>query len=646
VVGRSVIVNGRPCTIVGVAPAAFSGTFAFSESELFLPLNWQSGDGFDDRRARGLHAIARLRASVSVESAEAALNVLAGRLALQYPDSNANLGIRVLPERLARPEEDQFRTNTLGASIMLSMVILVMIVAAVNVTNLLLARAASRHRELAVRAALGAGRGRLVRQLVTESLVLAMLGGGAGVLLGTWVAGALSTIRLPGDLPVRFDFRLDSRVLAYSLTVAVLTGLLVGLTSALRVSRTSPNCVLRGSLTRLSTGRPGVRGVLVVAQISCCFVLLSVAGVFVRSLLEAERADLGFRPDGVLNIHMDVGQLGYSEAQGRAFFDEVERRIRSIPGVRNVSFAFTIPMGYVRSSTEIEAEGQPVDSGSPLSAGQNIVGADHFQTMGIPIVRGRSFERADNEVSLPVAVVNQRLADMLWPGQDPIGRRLKSAGPDSHWIEVVGVANTGKYQFLFEKPQPYLYLPIAQAYTALRVLQVRASIPAAALASVAEREIRGLEPNLPLYDVQSMTQALGSGLGFFPVRVGAFAVAAFGLLAFALAIVGLYGVTSYLANQRTHEIGVRIAVGATQHDIVRLVLKNGATLVVLGVAAGMVMTLAGSRIVDRFLFGVSVYDPSTLVSIMAVLGGVTLIACAIPAWRAARVDPAIALRSE
>ena len=646
VVGRSVIVNGRPCTIVGVAPAAFSGTFAFSESELFLPLNWQSGDGFDDRRARGLHAIARLRASVSVESAEAALNVLAGRLALQYPDSNANLGIRVLPERLARPEEDQFRTNTLGASIMLSMVILVMIVAAVNVTNLLLARAASRHRELAVRAALGAGRGRLVRQLVTESLVLAMLGGGAGVLLGTWVAGALSTIRLPGDLPVRFDFRLDSRVLAYSLTVAVLTGLLVGLTSALRVSRTSPNCVLRGSLTRLSTGRPGVRGVLVVAQISCCFVLLSVAGVFVRSLLEAERADLGFRPDGVLNIHMDVGQLGYSEAQGRAFFDEVERRIRSIPGVRNVSFAFTIPMGYVRSSTEIEAEGQPVDSGSPLSAGQNIVGADYFQTMGIPIVRGRSFERADNEVSLPVAVVNQRLADMLWPGQDPIGRRLKSAGPDSHWIEVVGVANTGKYQFLFEKPQPYLYLPIAQAYTALRVLQVRASIPAAALASVAEREIRGLEPNLPLYDVQSMTQALGSGLGFFPVRVGAFAVAAFGLLAFALAIVGLYGVTSYLANQRTHEIGVRIAVGATQHDIVRLVLKNGATLVVLGVAAGMVMTLAGSRIVDRFLFGVSVYDPSTLVSIMAVLGGVTLIACAIPAWRAARVDPAIALRSE
>jgi len=646
VVGRNVMVNGRPCTIVGVAPPNFSGTFAFSESELYLPLNWQSGEGFDDRRARGLHSIARLRAGITIENAQAAANVVAGRLALQYPDSNASLGIRVLPERLARPEEDQYRTNALGAAIMLAMVVLVMIVAAVNVTNLLLARAASRHRELAIRAALGAGRGRLVRQMVTESLVLAMVGGGAGVLLGTWVARALATMRLPGDLPVRFDFRLDGRVLAYSLTVAVLTGLLVGLASAARVSRANPSRMLRGSRGGSPTHRHGIGGVLVVAQISCCFVLLSAAGAFVRSLSKAERADLGFQPEGVLNIHMDVGQLGYSEAQGQAFFDEVDRRLRAIPGVQNVSFAFTIPMGYVRVSTAIEAEGQPADADSRVSAGHNMVSAEYFQTMGIPIVRGRSFERGLNELSRPVAVVNQRLADMLWPGQDPIGRRLKSARPDSQWIEVVGVANTGKYQFLFEDPQPYLYLPIAQAYTGLRVLQVRASIPPAALAPVVEREIRGLEPHLPLYDVQSMTQALGSGLGLFPVRVGALAVAAFGLLAFALAIVGLYGVTSYLASQRTHEIGVRIAIGATRQHIVRLVLENGATLVVLGLAAGTAMTLACSRIVDRFLFGVSVYDPSTLMSVVPALGGATLIACAIPAWRAARVDPAIALRSE
>ena len=646
VIGRRVMVNGHPCTIVGVAPPGFSGTFAFSESELYLPLNWRSGDGFDDRRARDLHAIARLRAGVTIENAQAEANVVAERLALQYPDSNANLGIRVLPERLARPEEDQFRTNALGAMIMLAMVILVMVIAAVNVTNLLLARSASRHRELAIRAALGAGRGRLVRQMVTESLGLVMLGGGAGVLLGTWVAGALATMRLPGDLPVRFDFRLDGRVLTYSLTVAVFTGLLVGLASALRVTRGNPDRVLRGSRENSLTHRHGLRGFLIVAQISCCFVLLSVAGAFVRSLSEAERADLGFRPEGVLNIHMDVGQLGYSEAQGRAFFDEVDRRVRSISGVQNVSFAFTIPMGYVRVSTALEAEGQPVDRDSRVSAGQNMVSAEYFQTMGIPIVRGRSFDRADNELSLAVAVVNQRLADMLWPGQDPIGRRLKSPGPESPWIEVVGLTSTGKYQFLFEDPQPYVYLPIAQAYTGLRVLQVRASIPGDALAPVVEREIRALEPNLPLYDVQSMTRALGSGLGFFPVRVGAMAVAAFGLLAFALAIVGLYGVTSYLASQRTHEIAVRVALGATQHHIVRLVLESGTKLAGLGIGAGMVMTVAGSRIVDGFLFGVSVYDPLALVSVVPVLGGVTLIACAIPAWRAARVDPATALCSE
>jgi predicted permease len=340
---------------------------------------------------------------------------------------------------------------------------------------------------------------------------------------------------------------------------------------------------------------------------------------------------------------VDVGQLGYSEAQGQAFFAEVDRQVRSIPGVQTVSFAFTIPMGYVRVSTTIEAEGQPVDIDRRVSAGQNLVSAEYFQTMGIQIVRGRSFNDADNQKSPSVAVINQHLADMLWPNQDPIGRRFRSNGRS---VEIVGVARTGKYQFLFEDPQPYVYVPMAQGYSALRVLQVRASMPPDALAPAVQRAVRGIEPNLPLYDVQTMTQALGSGLGFFPVRVGAIAVAAFGLLAFALAIVGLYGVTSYLASQRTHEIGVRIAIGATQQHIVRLVLANGSKLVVLGVVGGIVMTVAGSRIVDRFLFGVSVDDPFTLVSVVPVLCGVTLIACAIPARRAARVDPAIALRSE
>ena len=333
VMGQTVRVNGQPYTIVGVVPPDFVGTFAFSESEVYLPLNWPGASDFDNRQARGLHAIARLRPGVTIERAQAAMNVVAERLARQYPDSNTNVSVRVLPERFARPEEDQFRSNALGAAIMLALVVLVMIVAAVNVSNLLLARAAGRRQELAIRAALGAGRGRLVRQLVTESLMLAALGGGAGVLVGTWAAGVLATVRLPGDLPVRFAFQLDGGVLAYAVTVALVTGLLVGLVPAVRVSGAD----LDRSLRQSRDGSPGthghrIRGFLVVAQIALCFVLLAAAGLFVRSLFEAERADLGFRSEGVLNIHMDVGQLGYTEAQGRAFFDEVDRRVRNRTG--------------------------------------------------------------------------------------------------------------------------------------------------------------------------------------------------------------------------------------------------------------------------------------------------------------------------
>jgi putative ABC transport system permease protein len=647
VVGENVRVNGQPCTIVGVTPPDFYGTFAFSESELYLPLNWSGAGDFDNRRARGLHAIARLRPQVTIASAQAAMNVVAERLARQYPDSNTNVSARVLPERFARPEEDEFRSNALGAAMMLALVGLVMIVAAVNVTNLLLARATSRRLELAIRAALGAGRGRLVGGMVTESLMLAALGGGVGVVLGSWAARVLATMRLPGDLPVRFDFQLDGRVLAYAVTIALVTGLLVGLVPALRASGADLDRTLRQS----RYGSPGahghrIRGFLVVAQIALCFVLLVAAGLFVRSLFEAERADLGFRSEGVLNIHMDVGQLGYTEAQGRALFDDVSRRVGDVPGVQGLSFAFTIPMGYIRASDALEAEGQPVDGNEHVSAGKNIVSSEYFQTMGIPIVRGRSFSDADNEHSRPVAIVNRHLADMLWPGRDPIGRRIRSAGRTEPWVEVVGVTNTGKYRFLFEDPEPYFYVPIAQEYTGLRVLQVRTAMAPDALAPAIERSIRASEPDLPLYDVQSMTRALGGGLGFFLVRVGAVSAATLGLLAFALAIVGLYGVVSYQAGQRTHEIGVRVAVGATPRDIVRLVMRNGLNLVVAGLGAGLLVTFACSRLVGSFLFGVSARDPLILVGVAPILGCVALIACTIPAWRAARLDPTVALRFE
>ena len=648
VVGKKVRVNGHPCTIVGVVPAPFVGTFAFSESELYLPLNWRGTENADSRDDRSVHAIARLRPAATVGRAQATMDVVAERLARQYPDSNENIAVRVLPERFARPEEDQFRTNKVGATIMLGMVGLVMIIAAVNAANLLMARATGRRQELAIRAALGAGRGRIIRQFVTESLMFAAAGGCAGAVLGAWAAQALATIGLPGDLPVRFDFELDGRVLAYSASVALVSGILAGVVPAIRASGADLDQTLRQSRYASSSAIHSRRngGALVAVQIAFCFVLLAVAALFARSLFKAERTDFGFRADGVLNVHMDVGQLGYSEARGRAFFEEVERSVESLPGVRSVSFAFTIPMGYIRVSTELEADGHPVDSSARVSAGQNVVSPDYFRTMDIPLLRGRSFSDRDTQHSRLVAMVNEHLAGILWPGRDPIGRRFRAGGPDEAWFEVVGVTTTGKYRFLFEDPLPYFYVPVAQHYTGLRVLHVRTSTSPEALAPAVERAIRQHDLDLPLYDVQSMTRALGSGLGLFPVRIGAAFGATLGFLAVMLAIVGLYGVVSYLANQRTHEIGVRLAIGANRGDIIRLVARDGLRLVVVGLAVGLLITLVVSRAVGTFLFGISPRDPVTLISVAAMLGSVALIACAIPAWRAARVDPTVALRSE
>jgi predicted permease len=646
VVGTIVRVNGRPLTVVGVAPEGFAGTFAFSESEVYLPVNWAGGDGLEDRRSRGLHAIARLRPGVGIEEAQATMNVVAGRLAREYPDSSRDVTVRVVPERLARPRE-AYETNVLGAAMMLGLVALVMIVATVNVTNLMVARTITRRQEIAIRTALGARPARIVRQLVTESLMLSAMGGGAGLLAGTWAAGVLATLRLPGDLPVRFDFHLDARVLAYASAIALVTGLAVGVAAGMRISGLHLDTTLRHSrYTAAGAGRARVGGLLVVAQIACCLVLLVAAGLFVRSLMEAERRELGFQPDPVLNAHMDVAQLGYTEAQGRALFDDIHRRVRSLPGVEEASFAFTIPMGYIFGGTEIETQGGAAGAGQRIGAGKNNVSAGYFETMGIPLTHGRTFREADDAGRPPVAIVNRRLADMLWPGRDPVGQRFRYVNAGSPWIEVVGVTSTGKYAFLFEEPEPYFYVPLAQEYTALRVLQVRTSTPHEVLIPTIERAIRELEPNLPLYDVQGMRQALGSGLGFFPVRVGAASAAALGLLALALALVGLYGVVSHVASQRTHEIGVRMAMGANQRDVVRLIARDGVELVAYGVGAGSIAALVCARLIESFLFDVSPYDPTVFVSLPLIFAGVAVIACAIPGWRAARVDPTIALRSE
>ncbi len=647
-VGRKAMLNGQPCTIVGVVPAEFVGTFAFSESEVYLPINWTGRAVLDDRGARTLHTIARFRQGVTIERSQAALDIIAARLEREYPDADRGIRLEVLPERLARPEEHNAQSNAFGATMMLALVGLVLLVAEVNVTNLLLARAITRRKGLAIRAALGASRGRLIRQLLTESAMLAALGGIAGVGLGTWIGRLLTMIRLPGDLPIRLDFHLDARVLAYAVALTTATALLVGLIAARRVSRTSFDEALRdhGQGSTSITGGHRIRKVLVVAQIAVCFVLLVAGGLFMRSLGQAEHANFGFKPEGILNLQMDVAQLGYPESTGRAFFDEVQRRVARIGGVEDLAFAFSVPMGYVRLSSRLDVEGRPVAPGERAISGKNIVGPRYFATTGIPIERGRNFGDADDERSKPVAIANRRLADLLWPGQDAIGRRFSQTGPDGPWMEVVGLTGTGKYRFLFEDPHPYFYIPLAQEYSALRVLHVRTMLSPEALAPAIEREIHGLEPDLPLYDVQSMKRALEGGYGLFAVRTGALFAAILAFLGLSLAVVGLYGMVSYMTSERTHEIGVRIVLGANPKAIAMMVIREGARLTLSGTVIGLVGAFVLARVLARLLFGVAPTDPASFAFASICVLIVTLVATYVPARRATRVDPVVALRSE
>jgi putative ABC transport system permease protein len=648
VVGRKAILNGQPCTIIGVVPPEFVGTFAFSESEVYLPLNWTAGATLAERDARGLHAVARLRAGTTIERAQAALTVVGARLEAAYPDTNRGVALRVLPERLARPEEDNARSNAFGATIILALVGLVLLVAEVNVTNLLLARASTRRKELAIRVALGASRGRLIQQLLTESAMIAALGGVAGVCVGMWTGRLLTMIRLPGDLPVRLDFHLDGHVLGYAVALTAATALLVGLIAARRAARPNVDQALHGRGDRSSSAAGGyrTRSALVVVQIAVCFMLLVAAGVFTRSLTKAENIDLGFKPEGVLNIQMDVAQAGYTESRGRAFFAEVERRVRRLAGVEHVGFAFSVPMGYVSASSRLDVEGRSITAGDRPVAGKNIVDPGYFATMGIPIERGRSFTEADDRRARPVAIVNQRLVDTIWPGQDPIGRRFSDAGAEGPWMEVIGVTGTGKYRLVFEDPQPYFYASLAQQYTPLRALHVRTALSPTALAPAVEQAIHDLEPNLPLYDVQSMTRALEGGRGFFLMRTGALFAAILAFLGLTLAVVGLYGVVSYMTNERTHEIGVRIALGANRSSIVAMVLQEGARLTARGMAAGLVGAVVLTRLLERLLFGVAPTDPVAFALASICLPVVTLAATYLPARRAMRVEPMVALRSE
>src|SRR5438132_3982181 len=657
VIGKQVEANGHPLTIVGVAPKEFHGTYSIVDSDLYVPLSASIGtkdekqveNTWMQRSERSLSLMARLKPGTKLKNAQASLDVVAQRLAEQHPDTDKGIAIRAFPEQLARPEPDPDNTLPSVALAFMALAALVLLVACFNVTNVLLVRATARQREMAIRAALGAGRVRLVRQYLTESLLLALLGAGGGMLLGYWAMRFLSSIPLGTDLPLQLKFLPDVRVYFFALGAALVAGVIVGVFPALRVARHDVSSVLHDGGRGSSGGRRRqfLRGSLVVAQVAGSLVLLIVAGLFIRSLGKAQNIYLGFESSQVLDFSLDVQQIGYQESQGRAFYRELESRLRALPGVVSVAQAFSVPMGVMSTFDSLNIERHPAQPGQqPPSVQYNMVTPGYFDTLHIPVRHGRAFTESDEEKTLAVAVVNQTMAKKFWPDEDPLGKRFSTKGPSGPFIEVVGVVQDGKYKGVIEVPQPHFYLPLSQAYIPLRTFHIRTAVPPESLSTQVQSQVRELAPSLAISEMQTLDQALQGLNGFLFFRLGAQLTGTMGLLGLILAVVGVYSVASYAAVQRTQEIGIRMAIGATPGDILKMVLRQGLGTVGIGLLAGLVAAFAGTRLLADLFYGVTPNDPVTYAAVAALLLAVVLLACWIPARRATRVSPVLALRFE
>lgn len=658
VVGTVVRIDGQAVRIVGVAPAGFRGLFAGADVDGYVPLATvrfaQAADRpFSDRTFYYLTMAGRLKRGVSLATAQSAASTVARRLSAQYPASEGGTGVRVMPEPNARPMPIRFFSVILPVIqwLVLGLATLVLIVACLNVANLLLVRASVRQREMAVRAALGASRLRLMRLMLVESFLLAVTGTVVGLLVGRAAAMTLlGSLHLATDLTIGIDFRFDWRIFAYAVGIAVMTSVAVGLLPAIRTSAVDLGSVLHDGGRGGTCGgrRHRLRHALVVVQVAGSLVLLLIAGVFVQSLRRAERVDLGFEPQHVLTMRLHRGVQDSTTGRTSALFDQIGRRVREIPGVEDAAFSSIIPLTFGFNACTIEKEGTEVaEEHLRQAVSYNVVGADYFSTLRLAISRGRAFHAHDRPDTARVAIVNETLAARLWPGQDPIGKRLNvSCAGEGPPAEIVGVASDSKYIAVFERPLPYLYLPIDQLQPGTRMLQIRSRMNAGELAARVESEVRRLGGDVQVSEVRPMTAAIAGGLGYTLFRFGAAQAAAMGVLGLALAVVGLYGVVSYGANQRIREIGIRLALGATRTDIRKLVLGQGARLVGVGAIVGLALGVAATSLLARVFVLLETFDSLTMTLVTIALVYIALVACYLPARRAMRIEPVTALRRE
>lgn len=641
IVGRTMILNGAVFSVIGVAPPGFAGLLVGSAPDFWVPLTLQEQfthdkDRLTNRSAYWLIVAGRMRSGVDMARAEAEMHVLAHRREADYPDSNKNIDAVVYPVTLVPgPYRGYVRAFT---GLLLGVFALVLAIACTNAASLLLARGTGRMREMAIRSALGAGRGRLIRQMLVESLLLATAAGVAAVVLAWWFTRLLLELK-PASLPVTLEVPLDWRVLLFALVVSLATGIVFGVVPALRSAVVDAAPVLKEETQSGGLRTSRLRSLLLIGEIAVCVVLLAGATLCVRSLLHASSIDPGFDTHHIAVATLDPATLGYSPAKVDAFYRQLMDRVVALPGVTAASYVSHLPLGTAREST---SAGHHAGHG-PDKARVDVfrVAPGYFSTMGIALLSGRDFTQKESDSPEPgTVIVNEVLARKLWPGQNPVGKRI-ALGDEKNTSEVIGVVKSGKYRTLGEDPVAVVFrgtLPPA------RTLVLRTAGDPRPLLDEVRRSVQAVDPMMAATGTQTMEEYMA--LPLFPARAIGLLLGASGLLAVLLTAMGLFGVIAYVVAQRTHEIGVRMALGAGRSDVLRMVLRQGMVVTLIGLCIGLAGAFAGARLLAPLLYGIGANDPATLIGVAAGITAVAMLACYVPARRAMRVDPAVTLRYE
>jgi predicted permease len=665
VLGRTLRIRGNPYLIVGVAPREFSGMVPVLAPELWIPVSASldvepvgmhdtipspTGTTRLDRRAdRWMFIRARLKPGVTIEQARANLALVMAGIDAANPITNKD---RTLTLKATNDVHFHPTVDPVAVPIAVGLMVvvgLVLLIACANVASMLLARASGRQKEIGIRLAIGASRGRLVRQLVTESIVMSALGAGVGLLFAWWSTSLVSALNIPLPIPLVFDLHIDGRVLAFTLGSTALAGLLAGLMPAMQASK--PNLVadLRGDAAgSRESGRWALRDILVSGQIAVTALLLVAAALLTRSLVAAQRTSVGFPASHLAVISTDTSTLHYSDERSRQFLDQAIARIKAIPGVESVALLTRVPLSVNASRWEVWVPGRhtPGEHGDVVE--QTSVSPDYFQTIGVPIVEGRAFTSGDRPDTPRVAIVNETFARRYWPGESAIGKVIRSRASDGPAFEIVGVSADHKILTVSEPPTPLLHVARDQRPGAYVAILARTAGDAPTLLRDMRRELLSLEPNIVFVENQTMASELEATM--FPARASAWIVSGVGLMAMLLAAIGLYGVIAYSVARRTREIGIRIALGARPAAVVRLVMRQGMAVAVVGLAVGCLLagllTVVAGREIPGVLYGISALDPASWLSAILLLFGVSVLANLIPAWRASRVNPTEALRME